>query len=323
VLNLKVSIIGASGRVGGATAFCLAGENPINELVLVSRKRSIDKIEGEALDMYDALAAKDVDVTINTSSNFESIADSEIVILSAGIPRKSGLNRIKMATANAKIVADYSRKIAEFSPDSVILVITNPVDVMTYVALKKSGFDRRRVIGLGNHLDSLRFKNYMAKHFNVHISEISTRIIGEHGEHMVPLISSTSIGGIPLEYYSSLKQFAGAEPFDIQGTIQKVIKVGNNITSKKKATEYGPAHAISNIVTTILLDERNILTVTAYLDGEIEGINDVCLGVPVILGEKGIKGIIPIKMSDDEREKFINASKIVKKSTKTIMKSLD
>ena len=322
MLNLKVSIIGASGHVGGAAAVCLAEVNSVNELALISRKRSIKKIEGKALDMYDALAAKDIDVSINTSSNLEAIAESEIVILSAGIPRIPGMQQRERYIANAKIVSDYAIKIAEFSPDSVILVITNPVDVMTYVALKKSGFDRRRVIGLGNHLDSLRFKNYLAKHFNVHISEISTRIIGEHGNHMVPLISSTSIGGIPLEYYSSLKQFAGEEPLDIQGTIRKVIKMGNNITNKKNATEFGPAHAISNIVTTILHDERNILTVTAFLDGEIEDINDVCLGVPVILGEKGIKGIIPIKMSEDERKKFINASRIVKKSTKTIMRSL-
>ena len=320
---MKVSIIGATGRVGRAAAFCLAEENSVNKLALIAREESLDKIKGESLDIYDALAAKGVYVSIKTSCDLNDIEDSNVIVLSAGASRKPGMEREDLGVQNAKIVAEYSRKIAEITPDSTILVITNPVDVMTYVALKTSGFKKNKVFGLGNHLDSLRFKNYMAKHFHVHVSEIHTRIIGQHGPNMVPLISSTSIGGIPIEYYSAWDYFTGYQPFDIKKTIEEVKNAGSNIISKKGATEYGPAFAISNIVTTILNNDKKILTVSAYLDGEIEGINDVCLGVPVKLGIDGIEGILPIKMSEEERESFIKAAEVVKEETEKIMKNLD
>lgn len=316
---MKVSIIGATGRVGRAAAFCLAEENSVNRLVLIARDESLCKIQGESLDIYDALAAKGIYVSIKTSCELEDIAGSSVVVLAAGASRKPGMERANLGAQNAQIVAEYSKKIAEVAPDSIILVITNPVDVMTYVALKASGFKKNKVFGLGNHLDSLRFKNYIAKHFHVHVSEIHTRIIGQHGPHMVPLISSTSIGGIPIEYYSAWDYFTGYKPFDIKKTIESVKNAGNNIISKKGATEYGPAFAISNIVTTILNDENKILTVSAYLEGEIENIEDVCLGVPVKLGIEGIKGILPIKMSEDERKSFIKAAEVVKNETKEII----
>lgn len=316
---MKVSIIGATGRVGRAAAFCLAEENSVNKLVLIAREESLCKIQGESLDIYDALAAKGVYVSIKTSCDLEDIEGSNVVVITAGASRKPGMEREDLGVKNASIVAEYSKKIAEISPDSIILVISNPVDVMTYVALKASGFKKEKVFGLGNHLDSLRFKNYIAKHFHVHVSEIHTRIIGQHGPQMVPLISSTSIGGIPIEYYSAWDYFTGYQPFDIKSTIEKVKNAGSNIIGKKGATEYGPAFAISNIVTTVLNDENKILTVSAYLDGEIENIEDVCLGVPVKLGIEGIKGILPIKMSEEERESFIKAAEVVKKETEKIM----
>jgi malate dehydrogenase len=320
---LKVSIIGATGRVGRAAAFCLAEENSVNTLVLIARERSLCKIQGESLDIYDALAAKGIYVSIKTSCELKDIEGSSVVVLAAGASRKPGMEREDLGALNAQIVAEYSKKIAEVAPDSIILVITNPVDVMTYVALKASGFKKNKVFGLGNHLDSLRFKNYIAKHFHVHVSEIHTRIIGQHGPQMVPLISSTSIGGIPIEYYSAWDYFTGYKPFDIKKTIESVKNAGSNIISKKGATEYGPAFAISNIVTTILNDENKILTVSAYLEGEIENIEDVCLGVPVKLGIEGIKGILPIKMSEDERESFLKAAEVVKNETKKIIENLN
>ena len=318
---MKVSIIGASGRVGSEAAFCLAEENSVAELTLISRKKSIEKVEGHLMDINDALAAKGVDVKIDSSYELEAIEDSDIVVLTSGVPRTPEMERMELADINAKITAEYSEQIAEISPDSIILVVSNPVDVMTYVALKTSGFVKNRVIGLGNHLDSLRLRNLMAKHFNVHVSEIHTRVIGQHGPHMVPLISLTSIGGIPLESYSTWDYFTGYKSLDIKATIQKVINAGSDIIRKKGATEYGPAFAISNLVTTILNDEKKIVTVSAYLEGEIEGISDICLGVPVKLGRKGIEGIIPISMSENEREDFINAAEFVKTSTKELLKN--
>lgn len=314
---MKVSVIGASGRVGKAAAFCLAEENVVNKLVLVSRKDSIEKIEGESLDMYDAMAAKDIRISIKSSCNMEDLHDSDVVVITAGVPRRAGMSRSEIAIPNAKIVAEYSRIVAEHSPHSIILVVTNPVDVMTYVALKASGFDRNKVFGLGNHLDSLRLRNMLAKHFNIHVSEIHTRVIGEHGDHMVPLVSSTSIGGI------LLKNYALDGTIDIEGMVKKVINAGSYVINKKGSTEYGPAYAIANIINTILNDEKKILTVSAYLDGEIEGIKDVCLGVPVKLGINGIERIIPIKMNDNETKAFKNAANIVKMNTERVMDSLE
>ncbi|MGC9516343.1 MAG: malate dehydrogenase [Methanomicrobiales archaeon] len=316
---MKVSIVGASGRVGSEAAFCLAEENSVAELTLISREDSIGKVEGHMLDINDALAAKGVDVKIDSSHNIESVENSDIVVLTAGVPRTPDMDRIELSATNGKIIANYAEQIARHAPDSIILVVTNPVDVMTYVAYKKSGFEKNRVIGLGNHLDSLRLRNFMAKHFNVHVSEIHTRVIGQHGKHMVPLISLTSIGGIPLESYSTWDYFTGYKSIDMKATIQKVINAGSDIISKKGATEYGPAFAISNLVTTILNDEKKILTVSAYLEGEIEGINDICLGVPVKLGREGVEGIIPISMNENEREDFMKAAEFVKNSTLNLL----
>lgn len=309
-------MIGASGRVGRTAAFCLAEENMVSKLVLFAREESLTRIEGESLDMYDAMAAKDIRISILTTCDMKNLKDSDIVVITAGVPRKAGMSRLEIAVPNANIVAEYSRLIAEYSPNSIILVVTNPVDVMTYVALKASGFHPSKVFGLGNHLDSLRLRNMLAKHFNIHVSEIHTRVIGEHGDHMVPLVSSTSIGGI------LLKNYALDGTIDMEGMVKKVINAGSYVINKKGSTEFGPAYAVSNIIKTILNDEKKILTVSAYLDGEIKGIKDVCLGVPVKLGVNGIERIIPIKMNDNEKAAFKSAAQFVKERTDEVMKSL-
>ena len=314
---MKVSVIGASGRVGRTAAFCLAEENMVSKVVLFAREKSLEKIEGESLDMYDAMAAKEIRIKILSSCEMENLHDSDIVVITAGVPRTAGMSRSDIAIPNAKIVAEYARLVAEYSPNSIILVVTNPVDVMTYVALKASGFDRNKVFGLGNHLDSLRLRNMLAKHFNIHVSEVHTRVIGEHGDHMVPLVSSTSIGGI------LIKNYALDGTIDVEGMVKKVINAGSYVIDKKGSTEFGPAYAIANIISTILNDDKKILTVSAYLDGEIEDIKDVCLGVPVKLGINGIERIIPIKMSQNEIDAFKKAAKFVKKETDAVIKSLE
>jgi malate dehydrogenase len=266
--------------------------------------------------MNNAMAAKDISVSITPTCNFEDLAGSKIVVIAAGVPRTPEMTRMDLAIPNAKIVAEYSKLVAKHAPESIILVITNPVDVMTYVAYKASGFPRNRVIGLGNHLDSLRLKNLIARHFNIHVSEIHTRIIGEHGEHMVLLLSSTSIGGILFKHFSQYQSF------DVDRIVEKVKNAGSYVINKKGATEYGPAFAISNIVKTILKDEKRILTLTTYLDGEIDDVTDVCLGVPVKLGINGVERIISLEMNEDELKEFKLAGKVVKKSTEEIMATL-
>ena len=176
--------------------------------------------------------------------------------------------------------------------------------------------NRDKVIGVGNHLDSLRLKNYFARRLNINSSEIHTRVIGEHGIHMVPLLSSTTIGGIPLKY------FIREVELDIKDIIQTLRNAGNTIISKKGATEYGPAYAISNLITTLLTNTHKILTVSLYLDGEIADVKGVSLGVPSVLSKKGNAMIVPIHMNEYETNKFKMAAEEIRELTEEVRKSL-
>ena len=313
----KVSIIGSTGIIGKNVAFTLALEDAVDEIVMFSRPESLDKAKGETYDMYDALAANDIDCRLTPSSDFNDIAGSAIVLISAGVPRKKGMKRLDLAVPNAEIVSYYSKKIAEYSPDSIILVATNPVDVMTTVALKASGLKKSKVIGVGNHLDSLRLKNYFSRQIDINSSEVHTRVIGEHGDHMVPLLSSTTIGGIPLKYFVEYVNL------DITGLVERLKRAGNTIISKKGATEYGPAFAISNLMSTILTDSHRVLTVSSYLDSEIERVEDVSLGVPAVITKNGVAMIVPIHMNDIEKKEFLKAAETVREVTNEVLTHLE
>ena len=188
---------------------------------------------------------------------------------------------------------------------------------MTTVALKASGFNKMKVIGVGNHLDSLRLKNYFSRMVNINGSEVHTRVVGEHGENMVPLLSSTTIGGIPLKY------FVEYVDMDVISLLQQLRNAGKTIISKKGATEYGPAFAISNIISTIITDTHKVLTVSCYLDGEVEGVEGVSLGVPAVTSKNGIAVIVPIHMSDYEKKSFIKAAETIRETTKHVNETLN
>ena len=314
---VKVSILGSTGIIGKNVAFTLAREDTVDEIVMFSRPESLDKAKGETYDMYDALAARDIDCKLTPTADFEDIADSHMVLITAGIHRQEGMKRLDLAVPNAEIVCYYSKKIAEYAPDAIILVATNPVDVMTTVALKASGFKKSKVFGVGNHLDSLRLKNYFSRQIDINSSEVHTRVIGEHGDHMVPLLSSTTIGGIPLKYFVEYVNL------DITGLVNQLKHAGNTIISKKGATEYGPAFAISNLISTIITDSHRVLTVSSYLDGEIEMVDDVSLGVPAVITKNGIAMIVPIHMNDIEKKEFFEAARTVREVTYEVLKQLD
>ena len=314
---VKVSIIGSTGIIGKNVAFTLAREDTVDEIVMFSRPESVEKAKGETYDMYDALAARDIDCRLTPSCDFSDITGSAIVLISAGVPRKKGMKRLDLAVPNAEIVSYYSKKIAEYSPDSIILIATNPVDVMTTVALKASGLKKSKVIGVGNHLDSLRLKNYFSRQIDINSSEVHTRVIGEHGDHMVPLLSSTTIGGIPLKYFVEYVNL------DITGLVERLKRAGNTIISKKGATEYGPAFAISNLMSTILTDSHRVLTVSSYLDAEIERVEDVSLGVPAVITKNGVAMIVPIHMNDIEKKEFLKAAETVRDATNEVLTHLE
>ena len=314
---VKVSILGSTGIIGKNVAFTLARKDTVDEIVMFSRPASVDRAKGETYDMYDALAARDIDCKLTPTCDFKDIEGSAIVLITAGIHREEGMKRLDLAIPNAKIVKYYSEKIAEYAPDSIILVATNPVDVMTTVALKASKFKKTKVIGVGNHLDSLRLKNYFSRYLDINSSEVHTRVIGEHGDHMVPLLSSTTIGGIPLKYFVEYVNL------DITGLVEQLKRAGNTIISKKGATEYGPAFAISNLISTMITDSHRVLTVSSYLEGEIEMIDEVSLGVPAVITKNGVAMIVPIHMNDIEKKEFIEAAHTVRNATDEVLENIN
>ncbi len=305
---MEISIIGASGKIGRAVSVVLARERYIQHINLISREKSINTLEGHKLDIYDSLAAEglDVEISVHTDKDLSCVCNSDIVIIPAGVPRTGNMTRLDLSKKNASIVKNYAKQIGK-KCDTKLFMVTNPVDVMTQKALIESGYERNQVFGLGTHLDSMRFKVAIAKYFKVHIGDVRTRIIGEHGDSMVPLFSSTAIGGIPINRLPEYKNFPKEE------IINFVKNGGKKIIELKGGSEYGPASAILNVVRSIANDTKRYLTLSAYVNGEIEGANDLCIGVPVVIGKNGVEKIIPIKLEEKECIDFKNSVNVIKK----------
>jgi malate dehydrogenase len=312
----KVSIIGATGNVGSFAAYALSKIPHISELILFGREGRKELLEGLKRDFIDGFAASGRDLTLRWSTNPEDLVGSDIVIVTAGVPRKEGQNRMDLAFENAMIVASIAEMVSQFAPDSILFMVTNPVDVMTAVALKYSGMEPRQVFGLGTHLDSMRLKALIASFFNVHVSEVHTRIIGEHGSSMVPLWSATTIGGITI---SNLPAFS---VLPAEEMIEKVDNAGESIIKKKGATIFGPGEAIAALVRTILGNENRILTVSCYIRSEVHDIGNVCIGVPARLNRKGAFPV-PIRIESDEIAAFKESTEKIRSVTRDVIEKLE
>jgi malate dehydrogenase len=312
----KVSIIGASGTVGRYAALAISRIPNMREVLLFGRSSSQAMLEGIARDLLDSSAAIGISTKVSWSSDLHDLARSDIIIITAGIPRKPGQDRFELASQNAGIVAEYAKDIARVAPEALIMVVSNPVDIMTSVALKYSGKDRRHVFGLGTHLDSMRLKSLIAEHYHVHVSEVHTRIIGEHGESMVPLWSATTIGGIQL---TSFPLFSTP---DFETLLETVKKTGQKIIEGRGATEWGPGEAIATIVRVILGDENRILTLSAYTSREINGIGGICIGVPTRINRLGVHPVA-IHIKEEEAIAFQASVARVKKAKEEIMMMLE
>ena len=289
----KVTIVGATGNVGSYAAHAISIIPHVHEILLHGREGRDALLKGITQDFVDSFAARGTDIEINWTTNLKDAAGSDIVVISAGSPRIPGQDRLDLALENARIIAPLAQTIGVVAPESKILVVTNPVDVMTCVALKSSGMKPNQVFGLGTHLDSMRLKSLIASYFKVHVSEVHTRIIGEHGESMVPLWSATTIGGIKI---SNLPEFSR---LPVQEFITSVKCSGEVIIKNKGSTVYGPGEAIASLVKTVLGDENRILTVSAYIKSEVHDIGDICIGVPARVNRSGV---FPVTIRIDESE---------------------
>ncbi|PKG32773.1 malate dehydrogenase [Methanoregula sp.] len=313
---VKVTIVGATGNVGMFAAHAISSIPPMDEILLHGREGREALLTGISQDLKDSFAARGTDIAVGWTTHLEDVAGSDVVVVTAGTPRTSDQDRMDLAMGNARLIAPICRTIGEVAPETRILMVTNPVDVMTCVALKYSGLKPTQVAGLGTHLDSMRLKSLIASFFHVHVSEVHTRIIGEHGDSMVPLWSATTIGGIKI---SNLPEFTH---LPVREIIESVKCSGQAIIQNKGSTVYGPGEAIASLVKTILLDENRILTVSAFIKTEIHGIGgDVCIGVPARINRDGVFPIA-IRIDEEEAIAFRGSAEKIRGITQTVLQKL-
>ncbi|MDG6957046.1 MAG: malate dehydrogenase, partial [Nitrososphaerota archaeon] len=236
-----------------------------------------------------------VDVDVSGSTDYSTLRGASLVVIAAGMGRKPGMTRMDLLAKNADIVAPVTREVAKHAPSSVLLMMTNPMDVLTYVALKASGFPKARVVGQGGLLDNSRFKYVLAKKLGVSRGSVSSLVIGEHGENMVPLASHTYISGVPLTTLLN--------DLEIQEAIEDTRKVAADVIAKKGATVFAPGRVVARMAKAIVDDTKEVLPASAYLEGEY-GVSGMCMGVPLRLGAGGIEKIYELKLTDKERDWF-------------------
>ena len=291
----KVSIIGA-GNTGSTLAFVLA-QKEIADIVMIDRPQSEGFVKGKALDILESGPIFGFDTNVQGSVEIEDIQDSDIVVMTAGIPRKPGMTRDDLVQTNEEIVYQTSLNIAKYAPNATIIVLTNPVDAMTYTALKASGFPKERVIGQSGVLDTARYQSFIADELKVSVKDINGLVLGGHGDTMVPLVESTQVNGVPvkdliaedvLERIVNRTRKGGAEIVELLG---------------KGSAYYAPATAIYEMIEAILKDQKRLLPSIAYLEGEY-GFSDICLGVPTILSKNGIEKIVEVNLNEREQEQL-------------------
>lgn len=297
----KVTIVGA-GMVGHTTAHWLAADE-VADLVLVD---IIEKMPaGKALDLQQAAPIRGVDVHIVGSNGYEDTADSDVAVIIAGIARKPGMTREQLLDTNAGIVKGVVEQVAKFSPDATLVVVTNPLDAMTYLTYKVSGFPRQRVIGESGALDSTRFRAFIALEVGVSVEDVHGMVIGAHTDKdMVPLPRFATAGSVPLSQLL---------PSDrIEKLVARTRRGGAEITELMgQSAFFAPGAAIAQMVTAIVRDKKRLLPCCVYLDGEY-GERDLCIGVPIILGGAGAERIIELPLNDQERAAFAASVKAVR-----------
>ena len=289
-MRSKVSIIGA-GNVGATTAQRVY-ELGYADVVLVDVVEDLP--QGKSLDMLESGPVLGLDNSISGSNGYGETANSDLVIITAGIARRPGMSRDDLLLTNMKITGDVTRQVVEHSPDCIIMAVTNPLDAMCQNIYETSGFPRNRVFGMAGVLDTSRFRTFIAQELDVSVEDVQAYVLGGHGDDMVPLVRYTTVAGIPISDLLSQE--------DIDRLVIRTRQGGGEIVALLKAGSafYAPAASVTQMVESVLLDKKRILPCCVYLEGEY-GINGLCVGVPVKLGANGIEDIIEIKLTEDER----------------------
>lgn len=303
----KVSIIGA-GNVGATATYYIA-EKVIADLVMVDIEGGMTR--AKALDFLHAGPLRGYDVSIVGTDDYAAIADSTVVVVTAGIARKPGMDRMDLLKINAGIVKQAAQAIATHAPNAVVIVVSNPLDIMCHVALRTSGFDLRRVIGMAGILDSTRFRFFVAEHLGCALASVHAMVLGGHGDQMVPLPRLTTVGGVPIT------ELMDADT--IQRLCDRTRKGGAEVVAllKTGSAYYAPAASAAEMVEAIVADRKQLAPCAAYLRGEY-GIHDLFIGVPVILGRNGVGRIIELELTDEERKELQVSADAVRKGVEEL-----
>lgn len=309
-MDKKVTVVG-SGNVGAAVAQRLA-EKELCDVVLVDIIEGIP--QGKALDLAEAAPIEKHDAHLIGTNSYEASADSDIVIITAGIARKPGMSRDDLIGTNAKIVRSVTEQASRYSPESIIIVVSNPLDAMCHVAYETSGFSKNRVMGMAGILDSARFRAFIAAELNVSVESTHAFVLGGHGDLMVPLPRYSTVAGIPITELLSRER--------IDALVDRTANGGAEIVSllKTGSAYYAPASGAVEMAESILKDKKKILPCAAYLEGEY-GIHDLFIGVPVKLGAVGIEQIVEVRLTDEEMAALHRSARTVEES-KIVLKKL-
>jgi malate dehydrogenase len=298
----KVSIIGA-GNVGATATYHIA-ERVIADLVMVDIEQGVT--EAKALDFLHAGPIRGYDVSIQGTNDFSAIADSDVVVITAGIARKPGMDRMDLLKVNTEVVKSAAHSIDSYAPNATVIVVTNPLDVMCRVALRTTGFSMRRVVGMAGILDSTRFRYFVAEALGCAPSDVHAMVLGGHGDQMVPLPRFTTVSGIPITRL--------LDAATIERLVDRTRKGGAEIVQylKSGSAYYAPAASAAEMVEAILTDRKTLAPCAAYLRGEY-GIENLFVGVPVILGRNGIERIIELELTEDEKQQLATSAAAVRK----------
>jgi malate dehydrogenase len=293
----KITVVGA-GHVGATTAQRIAERELAREVVVVDILEGVP--QGKALDMWESAPIEGFDTRLTGAQDYEPTAGSGVYVVTAGLARKPGMSRDDLVQKNAKIIGSVAEQIARHSPDAIIIMVTNPLDVMAWVAMEETGFPRERVIGMAGVLDTARFRSFIALELDVSVEDVQALVLGGHGDSMVPIVSTVSVGGIPLT------QMLDADR--IEALVQRTRKGGGEIVGLlgTGSAFYAPSAAAVQMVESIVRNKRRILPAAAWLQGEY-GLEGMFLGVPCKLGKGGLEQIIEVDLTDDEM-KALHAS---------------
>lgn len=304
----KITVVGA-GHVGASCAQRLAEKELAREVVLIDIVEGIP--QGKGLDQWESAPVEGFDSLVTGSNDYADAKDSDIFIVTAGIARKPGMSRDDLLKTNAGIVESVSKEIARVAPDSIIVMVSNPLDVMSYVALKATGFPRERVIGMAGVLDTARYRSFIALELGVSVEDIQALVLGGHGDTMVPLVSYTTIAGIPIT------QFLDSDR--IEALLERTRKGGAEIVGHLKtgSAYYAPSAAAVQMTEAIVKNKRRILPCAAYLEGEF-GYEGIFLGVPCKLGEGGLQEIIQVELTEEEGEALENSARAVRETIEAL-----